>query len=748
MQVRKLFPNKEMRVAMTSLRVPKGSRMQGAIVSPGGHISNWIEREKEGEGGGRPQTKKVRLLEAFENTSEEELVPAGSPKKPQRGKRSGGRQRKEKSSKKNESEHVEGGGSIGNEREAVIDDHQGVESIQLSLRIEKEQVEKVEEVAMVRPGPKLTPEVAAKWRAVGATSGLKQSLTKPTISSLQSPAKVIAEQSGHQKIAGKTLSAPDSSGISESTKALSTSAPSVGSESTNTTNCSGSNIVKQEPVPLDYSQVGEEEVITLDDSEEEDNYDLNFSQVISNSMLDDEVDDILVDSPVPSPDLDHSSSPEQSDEDSDVEILEILNNSQTALFAKIYKSVHKVEPDVKIKMQMAENEEIDNQESQSLLVEEEEEEDGVEMENVIEDPDAGLISKVLAEVTGCDENMVRGAIRKVKVIDGQLSPDQEDHVVALAREEVEEAMVTRVAKEVEGMAELQVKICLCDLKEKQDGEVTEIMLLQSVREQKEEEDILQKLAEDDPLFTEENVRKAMKTIGVESLTMMILPEIRKQLKQLEKGEEEMINEVIEAERVDVEENAMTLSKVFNVSFEVAKEKLEAAGLNVELASQALLEADKDDQVDVDHCADDDDGLDDLDLEDLARSNSPELVEMEEKEDSVNIPAGTKGDKPGSTLGVSGGNLRGVETSLDKSLDDVDDLLGGLSDEDEPPASSNSLAHPPSVTLLSTHLMSLITTTAPPSTSSTAPTSVKDGTQIRTPTHAEKEKASFKNQVYT
>ena len=128
--------------------------------------------------------------------------------------------------------------------------------------------------------------------------------------------------------------------------------------------------------------------------------------------------------------------------------------------------------------------------------------------------------------------------------------------------------------------------------------------------------------------------------------------------------------------------------------------------------------------------------------------------MEEKEDSVNIPAGTKGDKPGSTLGVSGGNLRGVETSLDKSLDDVDDLLGGLSDEDEPPASSNSLAPPPSATLasseplLSTHLMSLITSTAPPSTSSTAPTSVKDGMQIRTPTHAEKEKASFKNQVYT
>ena len=70
-----------------------------------------------------------------------------------------------------------------------------------------------------------------------------------------------------------------------------------------------------------------------------------------------------------------------------------------------------------------------------------------------------------------------------------------------------------------------------------------------------------------------------------------------------------------------------LSKIFNVPLEMAKEKLEAAGLNVELASQDLLETDQGDQ-------DDEDNLDDLDLEELARSNSPELLEMEEGDNDL------------------------------------------------------------------------------------------------------------------
>merc|ERR1719234_3005009 len=165
-------------------------------------------------------------------------------------------------------------------------------------------------------------------------------------------------------------------------------------------------------------------------------------------------------------------------------------------------------------------------------------------------------------------------------------------------------MVVRVAKEVEGMPELKGKICLLELNEREEGEVTEAKLLLTVRQQKEEEEIMQKLADEDPLFTEQRVREAMKAVGADLLTMNILPEIQKQLKESVKGEDEMINEAIDAERVDMEEKVMNLSKVFNVSLEVAKKKLEAAGLNVELASQDLLEAaEKDDQVDATHGVD-------------------------------------------------------------------------------------------------------------------------------------------------
>ena len=341
----------------------------------------------------------------------------------------------------------------------------------------------------------------------------------------------------------------------------------------------------------------------------------------------------------------------------------------------------------------------------------------MEMESNKEEPEAGLISRALQEVSGCDENMVRGAVRKVRVREGQLNPVEESSVMALVREEVEEAMVVRVAKLVEGMTEVKVNICLLKLKERKEREVTEIMLLETARDQREEE-LMQKMKDDDPLYTKERVREAMKAIGEDLLTLEILPEVQKQLKQSEQGEDELITEAIEAERVEMEEKAMNLSKVFNVSLEVAKEKLEAAGLNVELASQNLLEVD---QGDVTYGVDDEDGLDDLDLEDLARSNSPELMDMEE------------GNKESSGAKAK----MAVDTSFD-----VNDLLEGLSDEDEPPAAK---IRPPAVTQqapsLSSHLMSLITTTAPASTSSAA-AAVK-----RIPTQAEKDKASFKNQVF-
>ena len=84
----------------------------------------------------------------------------------------------------------------------------------------------------------------------------------------------------------------------------------------------------------------------------------------------------------------------------------------------------------------------------------------------------------------------------------------------------------------------------------------------------------------------------------------------------------------------------------------------AAGLNVELASQDLLEAVEDDQG-----------------QDLPRSNSPELMEMEEGDESFKIWSGATEKTAGNT-------------SVEKSFDDnVDDLLEGMSD-DEPPVTAS------------------------------------------------------------
>ena len=488
--------------------------------------------------------------------------------------------------------------------------------------------------------------------------------------------------------------------------------------------------VKQKPresAQLDYSQVGEEEVvITLGDSEEEDNYKLNYSQVV-----DDDLEDILVDSPIPSPDLDASSRSEQSDEDSDVEILEILNSSQTPLFAKIYKSVHKVDPDVAIKAQVEELEEL-AQESQSLLGGDDDYLEDMETNAEKEEPEAGFISRALQEIPGCDENMVRGAIRRVKARDGQLDLEDENQVVALVREEVDEIMVAKVSKEVEGVTEFEVKICLGELKEMDEGEVTEAMLLQRVMQQKEEGELLKKLAEDNPIFNEEKVRIAMKAVGVDHLTVESLPAIEKELKQPNVTEDEMITEAIEAEKAEVEEKAVNLSKIFDVSFEVAKEKLEESGFNIDIASQALLDLeDNDDEAILEGGPAGDIGpSDDQDLGDLVRSTSPELLEMEEDDD---VTPAAKDKHVEDDQSIKDAHQR------DTSLDNVDDLLEGLSDEEiEKPPSIKTTVKPslPSSTTPtsspSTHLMSLITTTAPSFTSSTSST----GLSSRAPTQAD------------
>merc|ERR1719370_2522339 len=112
-------------------------------------------------------------------------------------------------------------------------------------------------------------------------------------------------------------------------------------------------------------------------------------------------------------------------------------------------------------------------------------------------------------------------------------------------------------------------------------------------QQKEERDLFKKLAEDNPLFNEEKVRIAMKAVGVDHLTVESLPAIEKELKQPNVTEAEMITGAIEAEKAEVKEKAVNLSKIFDVSFEVAKEKLEESGFNIDVASQALLDLEDD-----------------------------------------------------------------------------------------------------------------------------------------------------------
>ena len=119
-----------------------------------------------------------------------------------------------------------------------------------------------------------------------------------------------------------------------------------------------------------------------------------------------------------------------------------------------------------------------------------------------------------------------------------------------------------------------------------------------------------------------------------------------------------------------------------------------------------------------------------DLGDLVRSDSPELLEM--VEDDYITPA-ARDKHVEDDQSIKDAHQR------DTSLDSVDDLLEGLSDEEiEKPPSIKTTVKPslPSSTTPtsspSTHLMSLITTTAPSFTSSTSST----GLSSRAPTQAD------------
>ena len=78
MQVRQLLPNKEMRVEMKSLGLPPaedGGRVRGAVVSSEGGVVNWVEESvsKDRKSKKNSKPKKMRLLEALESSSDEEV---------------------------------------------------------------------------------------------------------------------------------------------------------------------------------------------------------------------------------------------------------------------------------------------------------------------------------------------------------------------------------------------------------------------------------------------------------------------------------------------------------------------------------------------------------------------------------------------------------------------------------------------------------------------------------------------------
>ena len=379
------------------------------------------------------------------------------------------------------------------------------------------------------------------------------------------------------------------------------------------------------PPTLNFSQVGEDEVITLGDSDEEDGYELSQSQC----MLQEEgepstdfsdVDELLRDSP--SPDLSDSPTQEEEEDDSDIEI---LNESQTSLYAKIFKTVHKVEPKAPIEQPVKEERSL----SPSLL-------DQVEDEEEQEEPDSEVIRRLVAEVPECDENMVRNAVRRARQGRvGELSTEEEEYVRNLVQEEGEERLVKRIAKNA-GAGERQVKICLLELKDMRVEErqpVSEKLLLEMV---KEKEELRKKIV---ALALERNVPEDLVREVV--MRMVDFKGLFDQKKVLEE--------------IDQEERSRILAEAFNITVDYAKKKLEESGMDESVASQAILDEENSRKEDQETEQEEEERRLDLDLgpPDLVRSHSPTLQDETE-----------------------------VETPFDEFDDDVDGLLKGFTDDED------------------------------------------------------------------
>ena len=417
-------------------------------------------------------------------------------------------------------------------------------------------------------------------------------------------------------------------------------------------------LVKQEPgtggsntalVNMNYSQ--NEEVIEILDSSDEEDYETNQSQSVMSPVKTgvdlDDIDDLLRDSPSPTFERDEEPSDISEEDDDDIEI---LNESQSSLYATIFKTVHKVEPDIETNNSIRCVED-DETESQSLLD-----------EAVDELEDSELIAEVLDVVEGADENMVRSAIRRCRLGNKEGEAIYLD-VIQVVKLEVEDNMVRKLSGMYNCSAR-QVKICLADLKAGVDDKirnVTEEEVKKSLITKLEEDELI-KIIESEFKYSKDKIREAIKSLrlaehsvdkekvvakvregedlneciasiaeskGVEENVareavveviknkgnfderdvMVLIDEKCSFNKKVDSirmeigGSEELVRSTLEKNNGDADaaaaelgsklllhEKSKNLAEIYNTSVEYAKEVLEESGLDEAVASQAIEEA--------------------------------------------------------------------------------------------------------------------------------------------------------------
>eukprot|EP00092_Neocalanus_flemingeri_P033322 GFUD01036237.1.p1 GENE.GFUD01036237.1~~GFUD01036237.1.p1 ORF type:complete len:1656 (+),score=684.01 GFUD01036237.1:182-4969(+) len=151
--------------------------------------------------------------------------------------------------------------------------------------------------------------------------------------------------------------------------------------------------------------------------------------------------------------------------------------------------------DIRDLTNLPENEESD---SQSLL----DDQEGLE-------EDMELISDIIQAFEGADDNMVRGAIRKLKQSsNGEASHDD---IMELVKEECEDNLVKKVSK-VHTCGVRQVKICLAELKrDDKDIHVNKEMLEEAVQLKLEEDELIRSI-EVESQYSKEKIKEVLQEL--------------------------------------------------------------------------------------------------------------------------------------------------------------------------------------------------------------------------------------------